>query len=214
MNATKKFARVAAITAAVALAPLAAQAESTFQTGAGALSGQARLDFRIVIPKILFLQVGTGPVAPAMTANATINLIDFGTVTGANVGDGSIIAATAGSGDLGNGAVTARIVSNGGDVTFNSTTTGALNNGTATETIPYSEIAVATAVLTSAVALPMPAFVATGGTTSTTVAATNRIVNRDARWTFTYRNTTVPAAGTYGGVNTNNGRVTYTASVL
>jgi hypothetical protein len=213
MNATKKFARVAAMTAAVALAPLAAQAESTFQTGAGALSGQARLDFRIVIPKILFLQVGTGPVAPALTANATINLIDF-TVPAANIGDSSVIAATAASGDLGTGAVTARIVSNGGDVTFNSTTIGALNNGTATETIPYSEIAVATAVLTSAVALPMPAFVATGGTTSTTVAATNRIVNRDARWTFTYRNTTVPAAGTYGGVNANNGRVTYTASVL
>jgi hypothetical protein len=211
MNATRNLSRIATLLALTALAPLAVQAESSFQTGTGALTANARLDFRIVIPKILFLQVGTG--TPNAT-NATINLIDFGTVNAANVGDGTVIAATAGSGDLGNGAVTARIVSNGGDVTFTSTTLGALNNGTATETIPYSEIAVATSILTSATPLPMPAFVATGGTTTTTVTATNKVVNRDARWTFTYRNTTVPAPGTYGGVNTNNGRVTYTASVL
>lgn len=213
MNPVFKFSRLTALLAAAALAPLAVQAESVFQTGATALTGSARLDFRIVIPKILFLQVGAGPVAPALTANGTINLIDF-TVPAANIGDGVAIAATAASGDLGTGAVTARIVSNGGDVTFTSTTVGALNNGAAADTIPYSEIGIATAVLTSATALPHPAFVATGGTTSTTVTAAAKVVNRDARWTFTYKNTGVVAPGTYGGVNTNNGRVTYTASVL
>lgn len=208
-----KLSRLTALLAAAALAPLAVQAESVFQSGAGALSGSARLDFRIVIPKILFLQVGAGPVAPALTANGTINLIDF-TPLAANIGDSSVIAATPASGDLGTGAVTARLVSNGGDVTFNSTTTGALTTGVALETIPYSEIAVATAVLSSATALPMPALVATGGTTSTTVTAVAKVVNRDARWTFTYRNTAVVAPGTYGGTNTNGSRVTYTASVL
>lgn len=213
MNPVFKLSRLTVLLAAAACAPLAVQAESVFQSGAGALTGSARLDFRIVVPKILFLQVGAGPVAPAFTANGTINLIDF-TVPAANIGDSSVIAATAGGGDLGPGAVTARLVSNGGDVTFTSTTIGALNNGVVTDTIPYSEIAVAATVLTSATPLPMPAFVATGGTTSTTVAATAKVVNRDARWTFTYRNTAVVAPGTYGGVNTNNGRVTYTASVL
>jgi hypothetical protein len=38
-------------------------------------------------------------------------------------------------------------------------------------------------------------------------------VQRDAQWAYTYRNQTTPPPGSYGGVNTNNGRVTYTASV-
>jgi hypothetical protein len=41
----------------------------------------------------------------------------------------------------------------------------------------------------------------------------NRIVNQDARWTYSYANTALVPSGTYGGVNTNNGRVTYTASL-
>jgi hypothetical protein len=38
-------------------------------------------------------------------------------------------------------------------------------------------------------------------------------VAEDAKWAYTYLNATVPPAGSYGGVNVNNGRVTYTASV-
>ena len=38
-------------------------------------------------------------------------------------------------------------------------------------------------------------------------------VNRDAKWTYTYANAAVVAPGTYGGTNTNNSRVTYTASM-
>ena len=48
-------------------------------------------------------------------------------------------------------------------------------------------------------------------TTNTTVPATAGVVNRDARWTYSYLNSVTPAAGTYGGVNVNNGRATYTA---
>ena len=73
--------------------PMLANAESNVVTGAGALSASARLDFRVTIPKVLFLQVGTGT---SMATLATVNLIDF-TVPAANVGDGSVINATAGS---------------------------------------------------------------------------------------------------------------------
>ena len=40
-----------------------------------------------------------------------------------------------------------------------------------------------------------------------------KVVSRTANWTFAYSNTDVVGAGTYGGVNTNDGRVTYTASM-
>ena len=40
-----------------------------------------------------------------------------------------------------------------------------------------------------------------------------KITSSEAQWTFSYLNNTIPAAGTYGGANLNNGRVTYTASL-
>jgi hypothetical protein len=202
---------IRAISAAVGLAalgaPMLAHAESNLQTGAGALTGTARLDFRVTVPKVLFLQVGTGT---SMATVGTINLIDF-VVPAANVGDGTAIAATAGSGDLGNGTVTAKVLGNGGNVTLTSTTVGALGNG-AGDTLSFAQIATTPAVLTSATALAAPAL-ADATTTSTTVPATGKIVNRDARWTFSFLNTALVAPGTYGGVNANNSRVTYTASV-
>jgi len=39
------------------------------------------------------------------------------------------------------------------------------------------------------------------------------VINRDAKWTYTYLNQNVAAPGSYGGVNANNSRVTYTASM-
>lgn len=200
-----------AVSAAAALvmlgAPMLASAESNFQTGAGALTATARLDFRITVPKTLFLQVGTGTVS---ANNTTINLIDF-VVPAANVGDGTPIAATALSGDLGNGTVTAKVVGNNGNVTLSSTTVGALGNG-AGDTVSFAQITTTSAVLTSATALAAPALV-DAGSTNTTVPATGKIVNRDARWTFSFLNSAIVPPGTYGGVNTNNSRVTYTAAM-
>lgn len=202
---------IRAISAAAGVAALGASmnalAESNVQNGAGALTATARLDFRVTVPKVLFLQVGTGT---ALAANTTINLIDF-TVPAASVGDGNPIAATAASGDLGSGAVTARVLGNNGDVTLTSTTAGALGNG-AGDTLSFAQIATTSAVLTSGTALAAPAL-ADGATTSTTVPATGKIVNRDARWTFSFLNSAVVPPGTYGGAGTNNGRVTYTASM-
>ena len=202
---------IRAVSAAVGLAAMGAgtlaTAESNVQNGAGALTATARLDFRVTVPKVLFLQVGTGT---ALAANTTINLIDF-VIPAANVGDGSVIAATAASGDLGSGAVTARVLGNNGNVTLTSTTVGALGNG-AGDTLSFALISTTPTVLTSATALAAPAL-ADGATTSTTVPATGKIVNRDARWTFAFLNSAVVPPGTYGGVNANNSRVTYTASM-
>ena len=198
-----------AVAAALVAAPMMASAESAFTTGAGSpITASAHLDFQITIPKILFLQVGTGT---NMAANATINQIAF-SVPAANVGDGSVISATAGSGDLGNGTVTARVIGNNGTVTFTSTTVGALGNG-AGDTISYGQIATAAAANTSATVLAHPTLADAATTTVTLTPASGKVINRDAKWTYTYTNANVVAPGTYGGVNTNNGRVTYTASM-
>lgn len=207
MKSNFKKTAMKAVIAMAFVAPLAAHAESNIQSGAGALSATAHLDFQITIPKVLFLQVGTGT---NMATNATINQIAF-TVPAANVGDGTVISATAGSGDLGNGQVTAKVVGNGGDVSFQSTTSGSLGNGSG-DTISFADIGTAAAANTTGTTLAHPAL-ANGATTTITLTAVSKVVNQDAKWTYTYKNTTVAAPGTYGGVNANNSRVTYTASL-
>ena len=104
--------------------------------------------------------------------------------------------------------VTAIVRGNGGNVTLAASTLGALQSGT--NTINWTEITTATSVP----ALTPPAL-ANGASASTTVTAgVNGVVNQSAAWTYSYANSAVVPAGTYGGVGVNNGRVTYTASVL
>lgn len=201
-----------AVCAAAGLAalgvPMGALAESNIQSGAGTLTATARIDFRVTIPRVLFLQVGTGTL---MAANPTINLIDF-TVPVANVGDGSVINATLLSGDLGSGAVTARVRANAGAVTLVSSTAGALSNA-AGDTLSYTQFSTTAATLSGGPILAAPALAnGTGGTVAVPVAA--NITNIDARWTYAYLNAAVVPPGTYGGVNSNNSRVTYTATML
>lgn len=185
-----------------------ALAESNIVTGnASPLTATARLDFQVTIPKLLYLRVGTGA---DLATSGGINLISF-SVPAAALGNGVAVAATAGSGDLGSGAVTARVIGNNGNVTLTSSTVGALGNG-AGDTISYGQILTTASALTSGTALPAPPL-ADGSTNSQSLAAVNNVVSRDARWTYTYRNNAVVAPGTYGGVNANNGRVTYTASM-
>ena len=97
------------------------------------------------------------------------------------------------------------VVANNGNVTLSSTTTGALSDG-AGDTISFTKIT------TTATTLAPPAL-ADGATTTTTLTAVGKVVQQDAKWAYTYSNNTTPPAGTYGGVNVNAGRVTYTASV-
>ncbi len=214
LNLISKITVVAAAIAATM--PMLAQAESaTVSAATGALTTNARLDFRVTIPKVLFLRVGTGGLYGA-AANTTVDLIDF-TVPAANVGDASVINATAGSGDLGNGSVTALLRSNAGNVTLTANTVGALGNG-AGDTIPWSQIAVASANLAApAFANTLPhtvALPAGGASANFAPAATAKVTNVGSQWTYTYLNAATVPAGTYGGVGVNNSRVTYTASVL
>jgi len=181
---------------AVLAAPIGANAESSFQTGAGALSSSARVDFQITIPRFLSLRVGT--------AGAPIDLVSF-TVPAANVGNATPVAGT--GGDLGAGSVTAAVLGNGGNVTLQATTGGPIGNGAA-GTIAWSQITTAS----SNPSLPAPVL-ANGASSGVAVAATNGVVNQTATWTYSFANSNVIEAGTYGGVNTNNSRVTYTASL-
>ena len=197
----------ALLTAAVlAGTPMLAQAESTFVNGAG--NATANLDFQVVVPRILFLRVGTGT---NFATNTAIDLISFN-VPGASLGNGTAVAATAASGDLGNGAVTARVLGNGGSVTLTSTTLGALSNG-AGSSISFGQINTAVTTLAGApgAAMPHPTLADTG-TGSVPLLATAGVVNRGATWTYSYANSNVVAAGSYGGVGVNNGRVIYTAA--
>jgi hypothetical protein len=200
------------LAAAAVAAPMLATAESNFQTGAGALTATAHVDFQITIPKFLFLRVGTGTgsITPAVAFanNAGVDLITWAP-TAAQVGTG-VLAGT--GGDLTGGVETAIVVANNGNVTLSSTTTGPLSDGAAGDTISYATITTTATANTTGTVLAAPAL-ADGATTSTTLTAVGKIVQQDAKWAYKYANATTPPAGTYGGINTNGGRVTYTASV-
>jgi hypothetical protein len=201
---------VKGILAATAVAvPLLCNAESNFQTGTTALTATAHVDFQITIPKFLFLRVGTG-TGTAAGGYATLATIDEITwaPTAAQVGGGSLAGT---GGDLNGGTETAVVVANNGNVTLSSTTTGALSDG-AGDTISYTTITTTASHNTTGTTLAAPAL-ADGATTTTTLTAVGKVVQQDAKWAYTYANATSPPAGTYGGVNTNGGRVTYTASL-
>jgi hypothetical protein len=193
--------------------PLMVSAESNVQTGAATATpgATAHLDFSIVIPKILYLRVGTGSsyTTGALSSVNTIDLITFTPAAG-TVGNGTAVAGS--GGDLTGGVETAAIVSNSGNVTLNATATGALTDTTA-DSIPFTQITTAAATLTSTTALPAP--VLSNGTSSNVVltAPASKLIVQDAKWTYSYANAANVPAGTYGGVNTNNSRVVYTATM-
>ena len=87
----KKLAVALAATVAFA-APLLSHAESAINTtNLANATAAANLDFRVTVPRVLYLRVGTGT---ANAANATKDLIDF-TVPAANVGTGVAVWACA-----------------------------------------------------------------------------------------------------------------------
>jgi hypothetical protein len=196
-------------TAALTL-PLIASAASTVATGTGNLTAAATVNFTIVVPQYLYLRVGTGSTysTGALTTVATTDLITFSPAVG-TVGNGVAVAGT--GGDLTGGVETAAVLGNGGNVTLTSTTTGALTNATA-DTIPFTQITATAAANTATYStLAVPALNTTA--TSVTVPATKGIVQADAKWTFSYANTSAVPAGTYGGTAALNGIVTYTATM-
>ena len=194
-NPCKQALIAAAISVAVAV-PQLVSAEATTVTGAGTISANARVDFRVVIPGVLRFRVG----APA----TGIDLIDFAP-TSANLGDGTDIAATTTSGDLGNGDVTVDILSNSGQITITHDTNGAVLSDGLGNTSPYTEILTASNDVAN---LDAPGL---GTLTSTQPTLTGSLTNESAVWTYTYDNTFAYNSGIYGGAGINGGRVTYTA---
>src|SRR5205085_748309 len=94
----------------------------------------------------------------------------------------------------------------------NTAAPGALGDG-AGDSIAYTQISTTATTLTSATALPAPTL-ANGASANVVITAPpTKVINQDAKWTYAYANTTTPPAGTYGGVNVNNGRVVYTATM-
>lgn len=207
------FLAAGALAVALALPSGTAFAESTVITATGTAS--ARLNFSIVIPKFLFLQVGTGT---AFGNNNAVDIIEFNMTSAiASIGNGVAQNATTG-GNVSPGVVTARVVGNGFTAATNltATTLGAMSNGT--QTLSWSEISVAAANLTGVTPLPASQLPHPGtptapfadtGNTSVSLTPVAGVINQGAQWTFQYKNTTVPAAGTYGLNVTNKGQVTY-----
>jgi hypothetical protein len=184
-----------------ALAPAALQAETAFDT-TSPYSAAVNLDFRIIIPGFLRLRVGT--------AGSTIDQITF-TVPAANVGDTTPIAGT--GGDAAPSASNVSVQGNNGQVTITETNNSGgngLGNGTPADGyINYSQISTTSS---APAALPAPTLSNAGGNTALPALTGTKITNQTAVWTYSYLNTTVPAAGTYG-TSANGGRVTYTATM-
>lgn len=192
--------------------PLFALAESNVQTGAGALTATAHVDFQVTIPKVLYLRVGTGSAytTGALTSDNTVDLITFSPAAAA-VGNGTAVAGV--GGNLTGGVETAAVVSNSGNVTLTATTT-TLTDGNVTDVIPNVQIVASAAHLTSGTTLPIVPMVNNGtGAPVVITAPASKVIVQDAQWTYTYANSVLPPAGTYGGINTNGGRVLYTATM-
>ena len=173
---------------AVALAsPLLASAESDITIGSG--SAAARLNFQVVIPRVLYLAVGTGNAA--LTDTATVDTLTFDySANAADVGSGTDSAAQ---------NVSVRVLGNNGQITVAAAGSGTgLTNGA--DTIPWSEILASSSDATN---FNVPAV----GANATPVINSGKLTDRTATWAYRYSNTNVAAPGTY------TGQVTYTATM-
>jgi hypothetical protein len=201
------------ISAAVAL-PLIASAASTYTSGTGALTATATVNFQINIPQTLYLRVGSGSVYPGTLATVnTTDLLQFSPAVG-SVGNGTAVAGT--GGDLTGGVETAAVLSNGANTVSLSATEAAagLSDGNG-DFIPFTQITTTAAANTAGYTLLQPPLLnAAGGSTSITLTPNaSKVVQADAKWTFSYANSVTPPGGTYGGVGVNNSLVTYTATM-
>lgn len=179
-------------------APLLASAESQLVIGTG--NAAADLNFRVIVPRVLFLGVGTG--AAGLTTNTTEDTVTFDYSTNAAaLGTGAAAGAITGN------VVPVRVVGNNGQITLAASTTGALTNATG-DAIPWTQIT----GVSSLPALPSPVIPLTGAgaASNVTLSSGTKVTDRSANWTFSYANAAVVAPGTYG---TTNGRVTYTAAM-
>jgi hypothetical protein len=195
-NSLASAAAIAVAVAGLAGVSSVAQAESNL----GSSSASASLDFQVVIPGIVFLQVGTGTFQQDVT---TVDEIVFD-VTPAQLVAGTPVSATTGSGNLGNGGVNVRVWGNIGSLSLTSTASE-LSDG-AGNTIPWDKITVAT----SGGNAPVHGLFDANGAISVPLTApgNSKVVNRIGTWTYSYLNDVQASQGTYSGT------VTYTVASL
>lgn len=187
------------IALAVALAvPAIAAAESQWVVGPG--NAQARLDFQITIPRVLYFQVGAGAFG---TNNTTVQSMTA-TVPAANLGDSTPVS-------FAPALVPVRVVGNNGPITIAATTAGALNNGSG-DTISFGTI---TPNSSDNANLPSPPLAdGPGAPVNVTISSGTKVTDRSANWSFAYSNAAVVPPGTYGGIGgAQNSTVTYTAAM-
>lgn len=189
-----------ALVAALAAVPAVSFAESDVTTGAGTpLTASARLDFRIIVPKFVFLQVGSGTT---LADGGSVDMVEFN-IPLASLGTGAFAQTTPAN-------VATRLMGNNGAISLTATTTGALSNGT--DTISFTTI---TASAAGATSFAHPTFVDGGTSAAVVVPVTSgtKVTDRTGTWTFSYSNAAIVPAGTYGDIPARNSRVTYTASM-
>ena len=160
---------------------------------AGCTTANLPVNFQIVIPSVLRLQVGAVGAAASVQWNAS--------VTAANIGTGNVSPDSVTNGGAGAGLVAYALVSNISNNNATITATGSaaafVSGG---NSIPYTDVnATAVGTTGAAVALPVPG-------TPTTVAPAAGIINRAGTWAYYYVNNTIYPAGTYTGT------INYTAT--
>ena len=189
-----KFAK-SLLALAVVGAAFSAQAESNFVTTGNA---SAKLNFSVVVPRVLFLQVGTGT---AFANNTTVDSVTF-TVPAVEVGTAN--ASTAWT-PAASSTVNVKVLGNNGAVslTGNGTSGGLAGTTTPANKILWSEFTLSQ----SNASLPNPAIGNGVAGAASALAATANVVNQTGTWTFAFKNTNVMAADTYGG------QVVYTATM-
>ena len=178
------------IALAVVAASVSAHADSDVNTvNAVGQSAIAHLNYRVTVPRVIFLQLGSGTF---MADGGVTDNVDW-TLTALNMGTGALAATT--------GAVSARILGNGGDVSLSANgVSGGPSNGA--QAIPWTAFsAVATGGLTH------PAIGNGAAGAATVFTAASNIVNLTGTWTFSYANAAPIASGNYAGA------VTYTAAL-
>ncbi len=173
-----KAAKFTKLALALALAaPLLASATSDITTGAGTpITATGNLDFRVIIPKFLFLQVGSGTFMADDAAS--IDTVEFN-VPLASLGAGAIAQTSPAS-------ITARVRGNNGGISLTATTTGAMSNG-AGDTISFTTITAAAAGPTP---FNHPTFVDGGTSAPVAIPLTSgpKVTDRTTTWTFSYSN--------------------------
>lgn len=178
------------IQTAVALAlaaPLLASAESELVTGSATVGGaDARLNFSVIIPKVLLLQVGTSGAG------------NIDTLTYDYSGNPVAVGNNTPSASQG---VSVRVLGNNGQVTVGAAGSGSglVSDLDPADVIPWNQIQAASTVGT----LAAPAV----GANATPTLNTAKVTDRAATWNFSYLNAAVVAPGTY------TGQVTYTATM-